>query len=142
MNNINRHLHKFKAKRLDDGIWIEGCLIFEDERYFICPLFGVKSIDDIENRTADTMIQLYAYEIDSSTLSRFTGLTDRNNNWIWEHDIVLYDDELWIINWSEDDACFTIEQDGLIENFGNIWGRECEVYGNIFDNSELLGDLQ
>ena len=138
MKDRTEHLHRFKAKRLDDGVWIEGSLIFEDERYFICPLLGIKSIDNVTNRNADTMIQLYAYEIDYSTLSRFTGLTDGNNNWIWENDIVLYDDELYVISWDDNDACFRLEIEGLLESFANIWGRDCEVYGNIFDNRELL----
>lgn len=136
MKNTDRYL--YKAKRIDDGVWIEGSLIISDERYFICPIFGVKSIDDVTNRCGNLMLQIYACEVDSSTLCQFTGLTDINENMIWENDIVLYDDEYWCISWSNQDACFVFEQNDFIESFSNIWGKDCEVYGNIFDNKELL----
>ena len=79
-----------------------------------------------------------SYEIDSTTLSQFTGLTDMNGNKILENDIVLLDDELYVIGWDNNDACFRLYYDGFSESFSNVRGSDCEVYGNMFDNRELL----
>lgn len=122
----------FKAKRKDNGKWIEGYYVKVESKHFIIRCGMICGNNDLLSMDDEY------YEIDISTLSQFTGLIDMNGNKIWENDIVLYGDEFWHIGWSEYDAYFTIEQDGFIKNFGNIWSRLCEVYGNIFDNAGLL----
>ena len=70
---------KFKAKRLDNGEWVEGSLIKSylnsKEQAYIIPIF---------NRTGDIKI----VEINPSTVCMFTGFKDREGNEIYEHDII------------------------------------------------------
>lgn len=70
---------KFKAKRLDNGEWIEGSLVksYFNSKYqtYIIPIF---------NRTGDIKI----VEINPSTVCMFTGFKDREGNEIYEHDII------------------------------------------------------
>lgn len=120
----------FKAKRKDNGEWVEGFLWkkkYNSNKIFIS-CFPDK--DDNEE----------AYVVDSATICQYTGLTDKNGNRIWENDVVMLDDEYWVVKWSDNDAQFTIEGDCTIEHFGNVWGMDCEVCGNSFDNPEMLGE--
>lgn len=124
----------FKAKRTDNGKWVEGYLTIE----WIMQTTSFKKTYCIKGFPTTPHEEYFWVEIDPATLSQFTGLTDMNGNKIWENDIVLYDDELYVICWDDNDACFRLELEGFIDSFSNIWGRDCEVYGNIFDNKELI----
>lgn len=80
---------RFKAKRLDNGEWVEGYYIKkathklvskydvgeETEVHFI---FGMSKTDT----------QPYWYEVDPSTVCQSTGLSDMKGRKIWEHDYI------------------------------------------------------
>lgn len=118
----------FKAKRLDNGEWVQGYLFGIWEKRYI--LYG--TTNDIPN-----MI-----EVDPSTICQCTGLKDKNGNLIWENDIVVcrdFTEEKYVIAWKQDEACFEYQQYSCsIMNFEQLSGCEAEVIGNIFDNPELL----
>ena len=64
---MNREI-LFRAKKVDGGEWVEGYVI---QRY------GAWFIYDIKN--ADTCRQ-NGYLVDSDTICRYTGLTDKKGN--------------------------------------------------------------
>ena len=69
----------FKAKRVDNGEWIEGLLWkkkYNDGNRIFISCFPDK--DDNEE----------VYVVCPETVSQFTGLRDKNGNRIWENDIV------------------------------------------------------
>lgn len=126
----------FKAKRIDNGEWIEGCYVTSDGKSFIC-------MDIVEHYC---VIALRWFEIDPETLCQFTGICDKNGKRIWENDILMaHLDE----SYPEDATYETVEW-----NFAGWVGHEAdstdrkyidkfdleyyEVVGNIFDNPELL----
>lgn len=120
----------FKAKRIDNGEWVEGCIVIDQSRL---DRFKYR-IQPIESGV------LYAHPIDPDTLCQYTGLTDKNDKKIWENDIVeLPDGEgYFTCEWEEGTARFVMNGDGLTVDFDNYWSYQTEVAGNIFDNPELL----
>ena len=134
----------FKAKRIDNGEWVEGSLIdldIDSGYCYIVPPYKKASILPINFLITDRM-KLVAPE----TLCQFTGLCDKNGKKIWENDILMaHLDE----SHPEDAAYETVEWSvaGWVgHETGSIGGQyldkfdleHYEVVGNIFDNPELL----
>lgn len=72
----------FKAKRIDNGEWIEG--------FFTCATdcCGRSYFIDVPRKDPDD--SNHRYEVDSETVCEFTGLTDKNGVKIFEGDKVEY----------------------------------------------------
>ena len=128
---MNREI-LFKAKRKDNGKWVEGDAIHEP--------IGMS----IRHEKNGMSVRV---PVDPDTLCQYTGLTDKNGKRIWENDIcdrkekypeiVTYNKGDWQLDYSyvfgkemHTDAC----------NLGfYVCERDCvEVIGNIFDNPDLL----
>lgn len=126
----------FKAKRVDNGEWVEGCLVIDQSRLDI---FKYR-IQPIKSGV------LYAPPIDPDTICQFTGLTDKNGDKIWENDILKAhldadypeDTTYTRILWNETGFCSNENHSRDIETFGKWDAEHFEVCGNIFDNPELL----
>lgn len=114
----------FKAKRKDNGEWVEGDLLHTRHA-------DVVLISDFEDQL---------FRCDGNTLCQYTGLADKNGKKIWENDIVEVagEDGYFKCEWDEDTARFALNGDGLMVDFDNYWSYQVEVVGNIFDNAELL----
>lgn len=129
----------FKAKRIDNGKWIEG---YYQKRYDL--------LDNEEHLIfrADSHTVWEYVEVDPETLCQFTGLCDKNGNKIWENDIFQYTDEAMVtqkdlIEYNETHASFVRLRNTEKLGFQYLWIDEAtcnhgEVIGNIFDNKELL----
>ena len=72
---------KYKAKRKDNGEWIEGCLCKSH-----C---GIECIQTYED-TDDEEVVMYI-PVDHETVCQFTGVEDKNGTPIYEGDDVEYD---------------------------------------------------
>lgn len=118
--------HRYKAKRLDNGEWIEGYYWQNGcGNHFIRVIFECDKIV-VQN-----------YEIDPETLCEFTGLCDKNRNMVWEHDIVEQygrRNEIKFGIWNCG-CCYDVYGYSTYDDFDP---DKIEVIGNIFDNFELL----
>ncbi len=155
----------FKAKRTDNGEWVQGALIpCEDDIYKIATSY----LDG----SSDEAILVCAYDVYKTTICQYTGLKDKNGNLIWENDIVELLGHRGVIqyacggfgigyrkniDWEEiqsnimrvtgcENILYACENDNFISLWEIYWNfndednclRTVEVIGNIFDNPELL----
>ena len=85
-----------KAKRIDNGDWLVGYVVkygyTGKEKYYIVPSYAS---------------DLYAIEVDPSTICRCAGLNDKNGKLIWENDI-LHNGNYFVVKWNEPCARFDI----------------------------------
>ena len=143
----------FRGKRIDNGEWLEGSFLNDrDGSFYICPAVSDISYEDGGNRRR---IGCW-YKVDPSTVGQYTGLKDKNGKRIFEWDILhiakiadglggYYQTPLdypvnVVVKW---DLCAwmweTLCEDKRYISFPDAWCHyECEVIGNIHDNSELL----
>ena len=151
----------FKAKRKDNSEWVEGYYAKlgygKNVKHFI-----------IQNVSLQEDISYFEdIEIDPDTICQFTGLTDKNGKRIWENDILIghgNDRDLSkvsfgkfyvidvetlnkvdeVVGWHteviETDALSKCEPFCLPMPLTEFYIKrsEFEVYGNIFDNADLL----
>lgn len=124
---MNREI-LFKGKRVDNGEWVEGFYCPRPYSHFPCEpsIFPIDTIDK----------EWYGIEVILETVGQFTGLTDKNGVKIFEGDIIKYKENLFEIKYSTEQARYlAVLTNGV---FDPVAMQNCEVVGNVFDNSELL----
>lgn len=122
----------FKAKRADNGEWVQGYYYQIWENGYI--LWGMTN--DVPN-----MI-----EVDVSTICQCTGLKDKNGELIFENDIIerldIHDikgPSIGIIEYDVENTSFLIHWTDIANYSPTFhWKNRIGVIGNIFDNAELL----
>lgn len=152
---------KHNKQHAFDNVWVEGDLIRSGEKYYIHP---IGNRVNIEGEIGKAIIM---HEIDPETICQYTGLTDKNGKKIWENDIlrghgndedlvkvvfgkfdVINVDTLEVVDsavgWHTEviatDALSKCEPFCLPMSLTVFYIKRCEyeVFGNIFDNKELL----
>lgn len=135
----------FRAKRVDNGEWVEGYYAVKGKGTDLEKHFIVTSIFDSNTNAypfyfTDNWVQ-------PETVCQYTGLTDGDGRKIYEGDIVYIhsscideEDGGFSVEWDEDAARFDLCGEGLTVDFDSFYGRECEVVGNRFDNPDLKNE--
>ena len=137
----------FKAKRIDNGEWVEGDLIHAPD--------GRRAIS-----TDNDLV-----EVMPETICQYTGLTDRDGQRIWENDLLRYSYDYpgspWLkakgltddgikysagaVFWQDWRGTWAVcgrGKDRMANQDVYVYSRNpnrVEVIGNIFDNPELTG---
>lgn len=127
---------KFKAKRLDNGEWVEGYFYGECGNTYI-----------IEYRQEESMLNRnITYEVNHSTVCQFTGLKDCKGREVWEGDILqdVDDDNIkYVVTFGE--GAFFARKVGLytgiplhecVGSLGNDVITYAKVVGNKFDKEK------
>lgn len=118
---------KFKAKRLDNGEWVEGDLMKES--------YGARIIEHTSKATN-------WIAVDPNTVCQFIGLTDCEGNEVWEGDIIKNHDfpfEKRTVTWANCLTCFipTDEDGGQDRHLSLlVLFKKWTVVGNKFDRKE------
>lgn len=153
----------FKAKRIDNGEWVEGSLVTRkyhntDEVFEAHIVFdayeqmGVLNFGSTPVLISPLVEEKYddgCFRVDYNTICQYTGLTDKNGNKIWENDVVKVETYMLGSPFGErmigkivyEECAFFVEPKD-INKTTYLYADECaevEVIGNIFDNPELLG---
>ena len=128
---------RFRGKRISNGEWLYGDLMQDDMNG--CCIYPLK------NKGLKQVL--------CCTIGQFTGLYDKNGKEIYEGDIVLtpFVDPIFGDMVGEDlcvkrqvkfnDGSFVVnEGDGFIYLECFTRNNHIEIYGNIYDNPELLKD--
>ena len=136
----------FRAKRIDNGNWVEGDLR-QDRDLKTDYISGW----DYYATEGGLEREPFEYEIEPETLCQYTGKSDEDGKKIFEGDIVgfidLYSTEngysesscLGEVIWSKEECCFHVTNRLSAESWEVL--DECKVVGNVFDNKELLDEL-
>lgn len=130
---MNREI-LFKAKRKDNGEWVEGYMV----KY---PSGKV----EIFKKCVELPDVLLRCEVDPKTICEYTGLKDKNGKKIWENDI-LRRDGYWDIRIEFENGVFMVRNTDKVQYINRVVYTPIsifdinvyEVIGNIFGNPELL----
>lgn len=120
----------FRAKRVDNGEWVEGNFITgkNNTQTFIGYISAIDNgmVHDID-----------IAEVNHETVCQSIGLIDKNGVRIFEGDIVVLndEDERFIIEWDPNAARFILKGETFVTDFDSYWGYQTEIIGNAFDNT-------
>ena len=129
-----------------NNVWVYGDLLTSKGVYYIHPQNNVFRLDGELTKI------LIAHEVQSETIGRFFGLTDKNDTKIFEGDILKYKykeriNDVYIYGWVvyEESRCeFLVRcpKDAWIFSSRDFFEsiEDIEIIGNIHDNPELLGE--
>ena len=135
---MNREI-LFRGKRTDNGEWVNGYVT------------RIKHSDDNGNAESyyfnalDKSGWVAECVVSAETVGQYTGLTDRNGRKIFDGDIILFEKKKYFVVWLDSIASFVAKpfEEGRCwpcMNVGTM--KEAEVIGNIFDNPELMENLE
>ena len=134
MSNLDRFLAR--GKELDGGEWVIGDAI-------IIPNHNGKYIREQshwEHTCNGGGVDFGIDKIQPETLCQCTGLKDKDGKLIFEHDIVEWLDNLYLVVYEAERGCWNLDhvEGGTFSDFIFTPSADVEIIGNKFDNPELL----
>lgn len=119
---------KFKAKRLDNGEWVEGDL--KHSTSYVGIGYPSSAFPDVP----------IVHRVDPSTVCMFTGLKDKEGKEIFENDL-LYDEDSGIVSaikWKRHICGYVYEKAGMFSTM-RVYASHTsllKIIGNKFDRKE------
>lgn len=141
----------FRGKRVDTGEWVYGSFVPDLLEVFN----GFEELDGFIKPFEKTPDKRRMVEVERSTVGQYTGLTDKNGVKIFEGDILHFVNTYRNANneWhctveflNGAFVCRYIESEGHLGEYNhfNSWNVpkvQWDVIGNIYDNPELLQEM-
>jgi uncharacterized phage protein (TIGR01671 family) len=120
---------KFRGKRIDNGEWIYGFFVFDEFKGFE----GKAGI-----AFADSPLGFEVIEVDVETVGQYTGHKNKDGKEIYDGDICVSLDGLFLVVWNEEKAAFEMmfKEDGERLYLEEMWD-DTKVIGNLHDNLDL-----
>lgn len=145
--------HKYRGKRIDNNKWVYG--------YYVKETKNINHPEEDKHYIfSNNKLGVYRMEVHPETVGQYTGRKDRNNNEIYEGDVlkycyhvkpkdsyffgcVEYHTKILEIGWENNKTLFV----GFIlrgDDNGKSWFtdipniQDIEVIGNIHENKDLL----
>lgn len=133
----------FKAKRTDNGDWVEGYYLRAGTHWHKKGVHNDWIVADaIQNGGFLNLLKRYA--VDLKTVCPYTGLLDKNGKKVFEGD-KLHFEYLWfgelykndyVVSWKDGNFFLNPIGTGLSDEFSVDTLLSCEVIGNIHDDKE------
>ena len=134
----------YKAKRADNGEWVQG-VPFEIEGKMVILIKDNENLLRVHYLDENVWTaEIYAIEVDSSTICQYTGLKDKNGKSIWENDVVkgkYYAEYKPHRHIGQVKYIYEAYKVVGVKQYTGYHARldgSYEVIGNIFDNKELV----
>ena len=134
----------FRGKRIDNGEWVEGSLIYLDEGCtYIVPMHPYAS-----SLSVGDIVKLTMQAVIPESIGQYTGLKDKNGTKIFEGDICrnTKTGEIVSVCWLGTMGGYVWsrrEENTKLSTFGDLFRvfDKFEIIGNIHDNPELLKEV-
>jgi len=132
---MRENIGLFKAKRKDNGEWVEG--------YYIKHKYGSYILCGDEVASCCALRNKEIYEIDPETICECTGLKDKNGKLIFENDEIYFLDGMstengfddfnntGFVKWSEEEARFYVTDRESVSSEDAL--NYCTIIGNKFE---------
>lgn len=131
----------FRAKRIDNGEWVEG--------HYVNCFFRTANSDVRDVRTGHFVVEYPEkyHEIYTDTICQYTAAIDIEGKRIWENDFVENDGAIGIVKFGKYGNGFHL---GFYINWINcphlrneicFWESNVRVIGNVFDNPEIAEEI-
>lgn len=123
---------QFRAKRKDNGKWIQGFYVQTVKATYVV----------IPHTVPVPFGEAATIEVDPVTVGQYTGLMDKNGNQIFEGDVISYNNSREVVQFNTElrIPCFTtgIGRGSSTAPHPYKISKRHAVIGNIHDNPELL----
>lgn len=124
----------FKAKRVDNGEWVEGLFTKKKIGQLIAPIIN-------KYREWDSGDYMEEWEIDGETLCQYTGLDDKNGVKIFEGDLAIHQDVECKIIWNQAESRFFIQREHKSGAKSSVSVGHYLLEGNKWDLAEVTGNI-